>query len=64
MAEEVLLGRDVPLHKHIVKQLPKREWMELLQQLVNTNHICIEKVAMEKTALQAMTRAQKKKLDQ
>ena len=23
LAEEVLLGRDVPLHKHLVKRLPK-----------------------------------------
>ena len=64
LAEEVLLGRDVPLHKHIVKRLPKREQMELLQQLANTNHIRIEEVAVEETALQVMTQAQKKKLDQ
>lgn len=38
--------------------------MELLQQLANTNHICIKEVIVEETALQVMTWAQKKKLDQ
>ena len=33
LAEEVLLGRDLPLHKHIVKCLPRGEHMELLHQL-------------------------------
>ena len=45
LAEEVLLGREVPL-------------------LANTNHIRIEEVAVEETAIQVMTRAQKDKLDQ
>ena len=32
LVEEVLLGRDVPLHKHMVKRLPRREQMDLLRQ--------------------------------
>ena len=33
IAEEVLLGRDVPLHKHMMKRLPKGEQLALLRQL-------------------------------
>ena len=37
--------------------------MELLQQIVNTNYICIEEVVVEETALQVMIQALKKKLN-
>ena len=33
LVEEVLLGRDVPPHKHMVKPLPRGEQMDLLRQL-------------------------------
>ena len=33
LAEEVLLERDVPLHKHMVKRLPRGEQLNLLRQL-------------------------------
>ena len=33
LAEKVLLGRDVSLHKHMVKRLPRGEQMDLLRQL-------------------------------
>ena len=33
LVEEVLLGRDVPLHKHMVKRLPRGEQMDLMRQL-------------------------------
>ena len=36
LTEEVLLGRDVPLHNHMVKHLPRGEQMELLHQLAET----------------------------
>ncbi len=56
LAEEVLLGRDVPLHRHIVKRLPKEEQVELIKQLAEDNHMCVQ----EGTALAVTTRAQKK----
>ena len=40
--DEVLLGRDVPLHKHMVKRLSKEDQMELLQQLAKDNRIQLE----------------------
>ena len=39
VAEEVLLGKDVPLHKHMVKHLPRGEQMELLCQLARDNKV-------------------------
>ena len=42
LAEEVLLGRDVPLHKHMVKRLPKGEQMDLLHQLARDNEVQLE----------------------
>ena len=33
LAEKVTLGRDVPLHKHMVERLPKGKQMDLLRQL-------------------------------
>ena len=39
LADEVLLGRDIPQHKHMVKCLPKGEHMALLQQLAGDNKV-------------------------
>ena len=39
LAEDVLLGRDVPLHKLTVKHLPRGEQMELLRQLTRDNKV-------------------------
>ena len=36
-SEEILLVRDVPLHEHMVKYLPRGEQMELLCQLARDN---------------------------
>ena len=60
LAEEVLLGRDVPLHRHVMKRLPKKEQVELLRQLAKSNNIYI----LEDTALAVVTQVRKKKLDQ
>ena len=39
LAEEVLLGRDVPLHKHMVRWLTRSEQMDLLRQLAKDNEV-------------------------
>ena len=39
LVEEVLLGRDVPLCKHMVKHLSQEEQMQLLQQLAEHHKI-------------------------
>ena len=61
LVEEVLLGRDVPLCKHLVKRLPQEEQMELLQQLAKDNKIQLEDRRKEDDrALAVVTRAQKR----
>ena len=40
--EEVLLGRDVPLCKHMVKLLPQDQQMGLLQELAEHHKIYLE----------------------
>ena len=60
LAEEMLLGRDVPLHRHIAKRLPKKRTGGIVVTTSKSNNICIP----EDTALAVMTRARKKKLDQ
>ncbi len=42
LPEDVLLGRDVPLHKHIVKRLPKKDQVELLKQLARDHQVTLE----------------------
>ena len=42
LAEEVPLGRVVPLHKHMVKCLSKGKQMELLHQLARDNKVPLE----------------------
>ena len=42
LAEVVLLGRDVPLHKYMVKCLPRGKQMELLHQLGRDNNVQLE----------------------
>ena len=67
LAEEVLLGRDVPLHKHMVKRLSKEDQLELLQQLAKDNGIQLEErpdISDQERVLAVLTRAQKKKLHQ
>ena len=67
LAEEVLLGRDVPLHKHMVKRLFKEDQMELLQQLAKDNGIQLEgrsDNSDQERVLAVLTRSQKKKLHQ
>ena len=70
LVEEVLLGRDVPLCKHLVKRLPREEQMELLQQLARDNRVRLEEVQLEERpkeddkALAVVTRAQKRARNQ
>ena len=64
LAEEVLLGRDVPLHKHIVRCLPKEEQMDLLCQIVRENKEVLRSEENTGTALSVMTRAQKRSSSQ
>ena len=61
LAEEVLLGRDVLLHKHMVRWLPRSEQMDLLRQLAKDNEVQLatESENTEST-LAGMTRAQKR----
>ena len=52
LVEEVLLGRDVPLCKHLVKRLPRKEQMELLRQLAgDKNKIQLEETPRTMTVL-------------
>ena len=60
LAEDVLLGQDVPLHKHMVKRLSKEEQLELLRQLKKDNEDQAEK-SVEGEILMAKTRAMRKK---
>ena len=39
LSEEVLQGREVPLHKHLVKRLPRGKQMELQHQLSRDNKV-------------------------
>ena len=60
LAEDVLLGRDVPLHRHIARRLPKEEQVELLKQLAKEHKISIgENAEGDGTVLAVVTRAQK-----
>lgn len=45
LPEDVLLGMDVPLHKHLVKRLPDREQMELLHQLAKDHQVEISGIS-------------------
>ena len=65
LAEEVLLGRDVLLHKHMVRWLPRSEQMDLLRQLAKDNEVQLatESENME-SALAGMTRVQKRRAQQ
>ena len=60
LAEDVLLGQDVPLHKHMVKRLSKEEQVELLHQLKKDNEDQAEE-SVEGEILMAKTRAMRKK---
>ena len=60
LAEDVLLGQDVPLHKHMVKRLSKEEQLELLHQLKKDNEDQAEE-NVEGEILMAKTRAMRKK---
>ena len=64
LPEDVLLGRDVPLHKHMVRRLPKEEQMELLHQVANEHEVRIQEKTEDESTLAVMTRAQKQKRDQ
>ena len=64
LAEDVLLGRDVPLHKHMVSRLPRGEQMDLLRQLAEKHHVQIQETKEEETAMAVMTRSQKQRMDQ
>ena len=65
LAEEVLLGRDVPLHKHMVKRLPRGEQMELLHQLARDNKVQLkERPEDDERALAVVTRAQERRMAQ
>ena len=69
LPEDVLLGRHVPLHKHMVKRLP-REQMELLRQLARDHEVPIkeavsdEKITEGEAVLAVTTRSQQKRIDQ
>ena len=63
LAEDVLLGRDVPLHRHIARRLPKEEQVELLKQLAKEHKISIgENAEGDGTVLAVVTRAQKRRV--
>ena len=47
LVKEVLLGRDIPLCKHLVRCLPREEQIELLQQLARDNEVQVEERPME-----------------
>jgi hypothetical protein len=61
IAGEVLLGRDIPLHRHMVGHLLKEEQLNLLHQLAEDRGICLEN--SKDGAMAAVTQAQKKKAD-
>ena len=48
LGEEALLGRDVPLHKHMVKRLPRGLQMELLHQLARDNKVKLKEKPEDK----------------
>ena len=56
LAEDVLLGQDIPLHKHMVKRLDRKEQLELLCQLKED----ISEDQLEGEALAVKTRAMRK----
>jgi DNA-binding phage protein len=60
LAEDVLLGRDVPLHKHMAHRLPRREQMELLQKLAEINKMELKKTLGGEGVKAILTRSQKK----
>ena len=62
LSEEVLLGRDVPLHRHMVKCLSKTEHLDLLRQLAKDNGIRLQD-SME-GAMSVVTYAQKKRMEE
>ena len=55
---DVLSGRDVPLHKHMVSRLPRGEQMDLLRQLAEKHHVQIQETKEEETAMVVMTQAE------
>ena len=62
LVEEVLLGRDVPLCKHMVKCLPQEEQMGLPQQLARDNRIQLEgRPKKDGRSLTVVIRSQKKR---
>ena len=65
LVQEVLLGRDVPLHKHMVKCLPRGEQMELLHQLARDNEVKLdEKPENDERALAVVARGQERRMAQ
>ena len=65
LAEEVLLGRDVLLHKHMVRWLPRSEQMDLLRQLAKDNEVQLATESENiESALAGMTRVQKRRAQQ
>ena len=64
LASEVLLGRDVPLQKHIVKRLPKWEQMDLLHHLARENEVQLEERPEDKKALAVVTHAEERRMAQ
>ena len=63
-AEEVLLGRNVPLHKHMGKHLARGEHMELLHQFARDNTVQLEeKPEDDERALAVVTHAQERRMD-
>ncbi len=60
LPEDVHLGRDVPLHKHMVKRLSKNEQMELLQQLAKDHQVHLSEGMDRNPVLTVTIRAQRK----
>ena len=64
-AKEVLLGRDVSLHKHMVKRLPKGEQTALLRRLARDNKVQLEeRPENDERALAVVTLAQGRRMAQ
>ena len=51
----MLLGKDVPLHKHMVSRLPRGEQMDLLGQVAEKYHMQIQETSLTKEGKTAMT---------
>ena len=62
LPEEVLLGRYVPLHKHMVKRLSKGEQMDLLHQLARDNGVQLEERPEDQKALAVVTHAHERQM--